>query len=84
MPKARIPQIKTSQAGFKLENNITHEFKKYDGQPNKSRYKRSLVSKSSPHHLIFGSNLPVWKTYETYAQNMGLLEDEDNQTLSEA
>ena len=76
MPKARIPQITTPQSGFKLDNNIANELKKYNGQPSKSRKKRDLISKSSPHHLIFGSTLPVWKTWQTYAQNMGLLENE--------
>ena len=66
---------------FKLDNSISFELRKYDGQPNKGRNQRSLVSKVSPHHFIFGSTLPVWKTYQTYAQNMGLLEDDtDTQT----
>jgi hypothetical protein len=69
---------------FKLDNNITHELKKYNGQPSKSRRQRALVSKSSPHHFIFGTTLPVWKTWQTYAQNMGLLEDEDHQVISQA
>ena len=74
MPKARIPQITTPQSGFKLDNSISFELKKYKGQPSKSRKQRALVSKSSPHHFIFGNTLPVWKTWQTYAQNMGLLE----------
>lgn len=69
---------------FKLDNSISFELVKYHGQPSKSRRQRALVSKSNPHHFIFGSTLPVWKTWQTYAQNMGLLEDEDNQTLSQA
>jgi hypothetical protein len=68
-----------SKSPFKLDTNIANELKKYNGQPNKSRQQRSLVSKSSPHHFIFGTTLPVWKTYQTYAQNMGLLEGNDNE-----
>jgi hypothetical protein len=79
MPKALIPQMTAHKSGFKLDNNIANELKKYQGQPSMSRKKRALISKSSPHHLIFGNNLPVWKTYQTYAQNMGLLEADENQ-----
>jgi hypothetical protein len=80
MPKALIPQITAPKSGFKLDNNIANEFKKYKGQPSMSRKKRALISKSSPHHLIFGNTLPVWKTWQSYATNMGVLEDEDTQT----
>ena len=70
-----------ARSPFKLDTNISFELVKYHGQPSKSRKQRSLVSKSNPHHFIFGNTLPVWKTWQTYAQNMGLLEDDtDTQT----
>jgi len=81
MPKALIPQMTAHKSPFKLDNNIANELKKYQGQPSKSRKKRALISKSSPHHFIFGNTLPVWKTWQTYAQNMGLLEANDNEAI---
>lgn len=46
------------------------------GQPNVTRDKRALIKEFNPLHFAFGDVRPVWKTYQTYAQNMGLLEDE--------
>ena len=66
---------------FKLDNSISFELVKYHGQPSKSRRQRALVSKSNPHHFIFGSTLPVWKTWQTYAQNMGLLEADESEAI---
>jgi hypothetical protein len=36
--------------------------------------KREEVSKANPFHYSFGNVRPIWKTYQTYAQNMGLIE----------
>lgn len=63
---------------FKTDNSITKEFAKYVGKPNPKRNKRSVVKRSNPFHYTFGDTRPVWKTYLTYAQNMGLLENQDD------
>jgi hypothetical protein len=49
-------------------------FKTFHGEPNPTRRKRALIAKFNPLHFAFGNTLPIWKTYQTYAQNMGLLE----------
>ena len=69
---------KTIKFPFRTDNSIIKEFAKYTGKPNATRNKRALVKQSNPHHYAFGDVRPVWKTYQTYALNMGLLEDEDN------
>lgn len=65
---------KTIKFPFRTDNSITKEFAKYAGKPNATRNKRALVKSSNPHHYIFGDVRPVWKTWQTYAQNMQLLE----------
>ena len=69
---------KTIKFPFRTDNSITKEFTKYQGKPNSTRNKRALVKSSNPHHYIFGDVRPVWKTWQTYAQNMQLLEDDDH------
>lgn len=59
-------------------NLMLQEFAKYVGKPNPKRNKRSVVKRSNPFHYTFGDTRPVWKTYLTYAQNMGLLENQDD------
>ncbi len=82
MTKARgKPGPDPNKSPFKLDNSISFELVKYHGQPSKSRKQRSLVTKSNPHHFIFGNNLPVWKTWQTYAQNMGLLEADESEAI---
>ena len=68
---------KTIKFPFRTDNSITKEFAKYAGKPNATRNKRALVKSSNPHHYIFGDVRPVWKTWQTYAQNMQLLEGDD-------
>lgn len=63
------------------EKELLSRFKLMAGQPNVTRDKRALIKEFNPLHFAFGNTLPVWKTYQTYAQNMGLLEDEDNQAI---
>lgn len=38
--------------------------------------KREEIAKSNPLHYSFGDTRPVWKTWQSYATNMGLLEDD--------
>ena len=64
---------RTTKSPFKTDNTIIKEFAKYSGKPNATRNKRALVRSSNPHHYIFGDVRPVWKTWQTYAQNMDLL-----------
>jgi hypothetical protein len=64
----------TTKFPFKTDNSITKEFAKYAGKPNSTRNKRALVKSSNPHHYAFGDVRPVWKTWQSYAQNMQLLE----------
>jgi len=59
---------------FKHDNSITTRFAKYNGKPNPTRNKRAEVKKSNPFHYSLGEVRPVWKTWLTYAQNMGLIE----------
>lgn len=59
------------------EKELLSRFKSMAGQPNVTRDKRALIAKFNPLHFAFGNTLPVWKAYQTYAQNMGLLTDED-------
>lgn len=66
------------------DKELLSRMKLLQGQPNVTRDKRALIKEFNPLHFTLGEVRPVWKTYQTYAQNMGLLEDEDNQTLSEA
>ena len=68
---------KTIKFPFRTDNSITKEFAKYAGKPNATRNKRALVKSSNPHHYTFGDVRPVWKTWQTYAQNMQLLEGDD-------
>jgi hypothetical protein len=68
----------TPRFPFKTDNSIAKEFEKYKGKPNFTREKRALVKSSNPLHYAFGDVRPVWKTYQTYALNMGLLEDEQD------
>ena len=56
------------------EKELLARFKTFQGQPNVTRNKRALIKEFSPLHFSFGDTLPVWKTWQTYAQNMGLLE----------
>jgi len=63
------------------EKELLSRFKLMAGQPNVTRDKRALIKEFNPLHFAFGDVRPVWKTYQTYAQNMGLLEDEDNQAI---
>ena len=65
----------THKFPFKTDNTITKEFAKYTGKPNATRNKRALVKQANPFHYSFGNIRPVWKTWHTYAWNMGLLED---------
>ena len=58
------------------DKELLSRFKSMAGQPNMTRDKRALIAEFNPLHFAFGNTLPVWKTYQTYAQNMGLLEDE--------
>ena len=62
------------------QNQMLQEFAKYHGKPNPTRNKRALVLKANPLHYSFGEVRPVWKTYLTYAQNMGLLETDYEQS----
>jgi len=66
----------THKFPFVADNTITKEFAKYNGKPNPTRNKRALVKQSNPFHYSLGEVRPVWKTWQTYAQNMGLLEDD--------
>lgn len=66
------------------DKELLMRFKAMAGQPNVTRDKRALIKEFNPLHFSLGETLPVWKTWQTYAQNMGLLEDEDNQGLSQA
>lgn len=56
------------------DRELLSRFKEFHGEPNPTRRKRALIAKFNPLHFAFGNTLPVWKTYQTYAQNMGLLE----------
>jgi len=69
---------KTIKFPFRTDNSITKEFAKYAGKPNATRNKRALVKSSNPLHYTFGDVRPVWKTWQSYAQNMQLLEDDDH------
>lgn len=40
--------------------------------------KREEITKSNPLHYTFGEVRPVWKSWHTYAWNMGLLESQDD------
>ena len=59
------------------DKEILARMKTLKGQPNMTREKRAIIKEFNPLHFIFGDVRPVWKTYENYATNMGLLSDED-------
>jgi hypothetical protein len=59
-----------------LDKELLARFVKLHGEPNVTRNKRALVKEFNPLHYTFGEVRPVWKTWHTYAWNMGLLEDE--------
>lgn len=59
------------------DKEILARMKTLKGQPNPARTKRAIIKEFNPLHFVFGNVRPVWKTYESYAQNMGLLTDED-------
>lgn len=59
------------------DKELLARMKTLNGQPNMTREKRALIKEFNPLHFIFGDVRPVWKTYENYATNMGLLSDED-------
>lgn len=69
---------KTIKFTFRTDNSITKEFTKYVGKPNAKRNKRALIKEFNPLHFAFGDVRPVWKTWQSYAQNMQLLEDDDH------
>lgn len=58
------------------DKELLQRFKSMHGEPNLTRNKRALIKEFNPLHFTFGDVRPVWKTWQTYAQNMGLLEDE--------
>lgn len=62
------------------DKELLSRFKSMAGQPNVTRDKRALIKEFNPLHFAFGNTLPVWKTYQTYAQNMGLLETDYEQS----
>lgn len=62
------------------EKELLARFKEFHGEPNPTRRKRALIAKFNPLHFAFGNTLPIWKTYQTYAQNMGLLETDYEQS----
>jgi hypothetical protein len=62
------------------DKELLSRFKEMAGQPSVTRNKRALIAKFNPLHFAFGNTLPVWKTYQTYAQNMGLLETDYEQS----
>ena len=59
------------------DKELLLRMKALNGEPNMTRQKRSLIKEFNPLHFALGEVRPVWKTYQSYAQNMGLLENED-------
>ena len=59
------------------EKELLMRFKAMAGQPNVTRDKRALIKEFNPFHFSFGDVRPVWKTWQSYATNMGILENED-------
>lgn len=59
------------------DKELLQRMKALNGQPNVTRDKRALIKEFNPLHFALGEVRPVWKTYQSYAQNMGLLENED-------
>lgn len=57
-----------------LKHEIIRRMKDCIGMPNKTREQRAIIKEFNPHHFIFGEVRPVWKTWQNYATNMGLLE----------
>lgn len=62
------------------DKELLARFREMAGQPSVTRNKRALITKFNPLHFAFGNTLPIWKTYQTYAQNMGLLETDYEQS----
>lgn len=62
-----------SKAPPKYANNELLQRFKHMTTPDE---KRQAIAEYCPLHFSFGDVRPVWKTYQTYAQNMGLLEDD--------
>ena len=58
------------------DRELLARFKAMAGQPNVTRDKRALIKEFNPLHFSFGNVRPVWKTWQSYATNMGILEDE--------
>ena len=56
-----------------LDKEIMMRMKQCVGLPNKTREQRTIIKEFNPHHFIFGTVRPVWKTWENYATNMELL-----------
>jgi len=56
-PAVRKSSYKPPPKRYELDQHITTEFKKYAGQPNAARDKRTLVKKFNPLHYIFGTKL---------------------------
>lgn len=59
------------------DKEILARMKLIKNEDNIKRKKRAIIKEFNPLHFIFGEVRPVWKTYENYATNMGLLSDED-------
>ena len=59
------------------DKELLLRMKTLNGQPKVTRDKRALIKEFNPLHFALGDVRPVWKTWQTYAQNMGLLENED-------
>lgn len=61
-----------------LDKEIMLRMRECVGLPNKTREQRAIIKEFNPLHYIFGEVRPVWKTWETYAWNMGLLEADND------
>lgn len=59
------------------DKELLLRMKALNPQDNLLDEKRSLIKEFNPLHFALGEVRPVWKTWQTYAQNMGLLENED-------
>ena len=65
-----------------MDKELLARMKSLHGKPNCTREKRALVKQFNPLHYTFGNVRPIWKSWLTYAQNMELLEpNEDNQAI---
>ena len=58
------------------DRELLSRMKLLQGQPSMTRDKRALIKEFNPLHFSFGDVRPVWKTWQSYATNMGILEDE--------